>query len=542
MARSLSLWAVVVATVFLVSQSGAIDEDVVPNLELFRSMFYSYATHMREMSKEEIDSFILFPTQDLIYTLDYSNLNMVQLVYNDGLPSDLSTEAAKHVPTLMSLDELRAPLYKQAAPITIVTLPGMLGEFIPHFQFDALFSNTSTLYKQWIEAYESTSLPKEDMVYDLYALADISMPLTELFDISSIDDENGTPLFRIIAFKIHEGSLETLGAVNSTTERWNRRLTLVFNILQPYLGDIFVTGYSLTGVNSIEIPRYALQNGDWWASKMRGVITFAGVNWGTHVADCAIGEDFSEPPLLCLSSTVEISELMRLSTLLIPDIDSFVYNTAIIAESLAVIAFAAEHSPEIPEMANLTMMFPDLYQTWTQILEDFLFHTFDIQHPVSDYAGNIIRFQQLVAALYDAVVALSTNGRADYWTNTITPTEDFTYYFLSDTQQDPTVNVGPVCHTDTYMLRQQYYQLEMMEGGYLNDAQVSSPRAMFLPYLHQKYNPQQPLYSPVWLGVTSSTHWGIALEYVFPDPDDWHDPFPRDVLFNSVASFIAQDL
>jgi len=369
----------------------------------------------------------------------------------------------------------------------------------------------------------------------------IDIPLSTLFKVGSIDDDQGRPLFQMIGFALHPGSLESLATADSTTVAWNTRLTKVLNILRPFIGPLYVTGYSLSSINAIQLLLQARQNNDWWASQIEGILTLAGVNFGTQVSDCSIGEIVSSPPTLCIANTLELSTIINLSTELVPDINYFDSNTKLIAEALAVVAAAELTKPEIPEMEGLTPMFPDVEELWNDILEVLLFEVFDLKDPIGDYAGNIDRFKIAAAAINESTYSLITRLRTEWWATHTVPT-DVKYFFVNDAQVDPTINVGPVCHTDTYLLREQFYQLNMMHGGYLNDAQVSSPLAMLLPPMHMSLNPKQQPYEAYWLGLTTSTHWGIALPYVLPDPDDWADPFPRAEFITSIATFVAMKL
>jgi hypothetical protein len=115
---------------------------------------------------------------------------------------------------------------------------------------------------------------------------------------------------------------------------------------------------------------------------------------------------------------------------------------------------------------------------------------------------------------------------------------------LTSTQQDPEVVIGKKVHTDTYMLRDEYYQMVVAMGGSMvNDAQMPLEHALYLPMVHQVLNPRQKLegaYPTYWLGPVGATHWGISFPQAFLDPDRWADPYPRNVLAYSIANFVAR--
>eukprot|EP01105_Mastigella_eilhardi_P007451 TRINITY_DN18887_c0_g1_i1.p1 TRINITY_DN18887_c0_g1~~TRINITY_DN18887_c0_g1_i1.p1 ORF type:complete len:562 (-),score=132.18 TRINITY_DN18887_c0_g1_i1:46-1530(-) len=489
------------------------------------------------MEDAAIANVTLFPTADLIdAATSMSNLSEIQTVFNKHQQSDLYQEGLLHPFTL--IPEVEENLRYKNKPLTIIVFPGMFAEFIPELPYADLNDNSSFFAQKWYTEFSQTTLPKEDDTFDLFALANISLPLTDFFVCTSYDDDQGVPLFQMVEIKLHSGSLESLGDMESTTYIYLRRIEKFLNIMKAYIDHIYLAGNSRTGADVVQIVTQARENGLWWGNDVRGIITIAGVNFGTPVADCAIGDVNSDPPSLCDSFDIELSEIKSLSDELVPDISHVVQNGILWAEALGILLESELNKPTIPEMNDLELIWPSLYKTWQELLKDVLFDEFDLRHPVEDYAGNVVRFQTAVTAIYDCVWMLTTAARASWWATHTVPT-DITYMTVTGTQPDAAVNVGPKVHTDTYMMRESFYQMIMMGGGALNDAQVSHPRGLFLPAVHQRLNTAQKPYTSHWLGSVQATHWGVAIGAVFPSPDGWRDPFPRAALMKAIATFAA---
>ena len=83
-----------------------------------------------------------------------------------------------------------------------------------------------------------------------------------------------------------------------------------------------------------------------------------------------------------------------------------------------------------------------------------------------------------------------------------------------------------------------YYDLYTTHGEELNDGQVPVSRALFWPSLIQYLNPQQHRAQFTMLGVACVNHWAIAMDKVF---DVEKNPFPRDVLLNSIGTFLHME-
>ena len=158
----------------------------------------------------------------------------------------------------------------------------------------------------------------------------------------------------------------------------------------------------------------------------------------------------------------------------------------------------------------------------------------------------------VVNHLRDAVVELTTYERVRWWSQHVIPVDNFQYYSVGATMGDPrslhakrqadaSFNILKLSDSaDFQALRAFYYDLVTDSfGKQLNDGQVCVDRAIFWPSLVKALNPAQPDFRATFLGIHGGHHWNLALPNVF---DGSTDPFPRGVMVEAIATFIAQDL
>src|SRR5690606_8901524 len=116
---------------------------------------------------------------------------------------------------LQKLDGLEAWAMARA-PITIVAIPGIFGEFIDRLPFEEVLKTESTFKREWRQLCRR--LPARHRTTKVFSVKDLdyrSVPLEEVFEVGSIDGEEGMPLVRYIYLKPQFGSLETLGSLES---------------------------------------------------------------------------------------------------------------------------------------------------------------------------------------------------------------------------------------------------------------------------------------------------------------------------------------
>lgn len=194
-------------------------------------------------------------------------------------------------------------------------------------------------------------------------------------------------------------------------------------------------------------------------------------------------------------------------------------------------------------MKHMSSYYPDLKVTWNDLIKKILFEQFDLSKFVTDYEVNVMRFKVSAKKIMDAAEHLTSAYRLKWFQNNVLPRNLF-YVSFTATQPDPEVVVGKKLHTDSYMLRDEYYQMVVTMGGAkLNDAQMPFEYALFHPLVHQMLNPQQKLegaYDHYWVGPVAGTHWGISFPQAFMDPDRWSDPFPRTILAQTIANYVAR--
>merc|ERR1711871_1917961 len=206
------------------------------------------------------------------------------------------------------------------------------------------------------------------------------------------------------------------------------------------------------------------------------------------------------------------------------------------------------------EFGQLGLALPDFSKIAT-MMKGFLFKSFRIMDPVSEYYENVRKFKIVIAALSEGIISLSTQRRIQWWKDNIIPS-DVRYYGLAATMSDISSNARDVQNhlhrhisyrpnsADFRTNRAFFYDLynatatDGQPGKHLNDGQVCVDRALFWPSLNKMINPDQPSFRGTFLGIIGAHHWSIALPSVF---DKNADAFPRDVLLEALATYLAME-
>lgn len=375
--------------------------------------------------------------------------------------------------------------------------------------------------------------------------------------------EVGTPLVKLVRLNAIMGSLETIGTIERTASAYIRRIGKIFALLGESMENVYFMGYSRGAAVALQTLSMTKKDGYGtddekyaWTQHVKGLISLGGVLFGTEAADTIFYSGHVNQLLTeLLTSTVEMVDYSQEG-----DFGSMAHakevagNTKLFMDMGVELAQIGSQKPISKEMnaefRELGAPSPDYMKTAKMIVK-FLFGTFHLKEAVSEYYENIRKFKIVVNYLRDAIVELTTHERLSWWANHIIPTEGMQYLSVGATMGDPrslkakqaeaSFNILQLSDSaDFQALRAFYYDLwKDSSGKQLNDGQVCVDRAMFWPSLVKALNPKQPDFRNTFLGIHGGHHWNLALPNIF---DSKVDPFPRDVMVEAIATFIAQDL
>eukprot|EP00727_Mastigamoeba_balamuthi_P009499 m51a1_g5171 hypothetical protein (613) ;mRNA; r:139210-141973 len=502
----------------------------------FRDIF---TTHLQRntprLTESHMRQSLLFPTPELVAARGFSDLGAVDAAFARVKPSDCKrVEGGLRVGN--GPDPLAPLVARRAAgkaPVTIVSLNGMAGEFVPRPALSIAYNATSTfalVYKKMLRDHPRLTVP----VWDNRVLSDIEVPLGHVVMAGSVDAPDGTPLYNVVFFVQREGSLESLYHPDVVVPRIIQRMSLFLDLVGRHVDDFVLVGFSRGAIDALNVmARHATIP---WGGRIRGVITLDGVVYGTSLGDCGLGETTSNPPSLCETISNGMAWIELLYNGLVPKLSRVIQNTALLTRVSAEVTLALA-SLEMPRpLKQSEMLFPDVIKSYKELIRNVLFD-FDLLHPVTNYDENIQRLKNLIGGVLTSMRLLSTKTRAEWWANHTLPT-DRLYASVTGTLRDKD-HSDPELYPDEWAMRYLYYVVAQSSGQELVDGPIQTARQMFLPNVHRALNPRQGPYEAHWLGLFHTTHAGAVLDYAVPCPDNWVDPFPRKTLVDSFATWIA---
>lgn len=467
-------------------------------------------------------------------------------------------------------------LKSQRSPLTVIIVPGVLGEFIKTRAFEDVFSRNGTYYESHVKnrfARSSFAALKVDKRFDMNAFREVDRPLLDLIHTASIDDVDGNPLVNLILLDVGLLSLESMGKNRDRAQVFNRRLTKFFKVVgvPPHIAMI---GYSRGTPLALEMISQASSSGLNWFKKVRAVGGLGGVIYGSDLADEALNEKKRDVPFVQYQQLKLLMELSQSLELLSesnrPDFITKSKNALAWARFIS--GMVKLNAPEVEldlnvdlsvlksraeeVFQNLSTMsvlnVSGLWQAGKQMaLESFRLDQFDPQYDL-----NIRRWKFFVRAIADAVSELTTSARLDWWRNNTIPTAGITYYSITGSMVDPSIDRDHkdlaenkysynASLYDYILLGKSFADLKRSNGVSLNDSQVAVFKARFWPEIHEVLNPAQKPINAKFLGVLGVDHWGMALRVVNEKKngaENPYSPFPRESLLKTYAAQMVSDL
>jgi hypothetical protein len=373
--------------------------------------------------------------------------------------------------------------------------------------------------------------------------------------VGSIDDADGRPLVTVTYAAPPLGSLETLGKVEDNTAVYERRLARYFALVGG-AEDVYVLGYSRGAVVALDLAAKVAASPveSPWATRLRGVISLAGVLYGSQLADSARAKGTAMADIIDVVAELgEELETCQPDMALATRLRVQATNTARWATATAKASYQATKLPRHPEIAweGVTSEAPD-YARLTSFARRLLVdEVFTLGSWFDDYCSNVDRFKATARKAVDGIDSLTTASRVDWWRTHALPTR-LRYFALTGTMGDATRQPGRTWHgfanlhaydpgsIDFKSLRTNYYDLLGASGIEANDSQVTLSRAKFWPALGPALNPRQGELRTYFMGTVGTHHWGLAFPRAFATRDGREaNPFPRRALVNAIGAFVT---
>jgi hypothetical protein len=322
------------------SQAVAVTKETDGKLgpKAFRQMFGAYLSS--DYAREDIDKLVFLPPDGIMDAKTTGTLDDVDKRFERTLPSDWY-EAGKKQKVFADAEELERHL--EANPVHIVIIPGIFSEMIPKTPYEEIFSADSAARRAWEKTIDDLAKVHDplatDKRYSLDALGEVDASMKDLVRVGSIDSKKtGKPLVTIAYLRAQLGSLEDFGTLEEDNSYYLERLDKYFKLRakidgQAFPKHLYVMGYSRGTPVALDLVARAkrvahdgekvirrdylkLAHGDAsgaeiavdasWVDHVRGVITLAGVVYGSQLAD--VLEDPSKPQGKIHASVMNLSK------------------------------------------------------------------------------------------------------------------------------------------------------------------------------------------------------------------------------------------
>lgn len=507
------------------------------SLILFHISFPVYSYHLTDYVHHLVNNssevLVRVPDQDILNSVvdfDLVKKQARQQTYVKMLKQETDVQ-------VMSQDEFRLQLKKQVR--TFVIVPGVFSEFIKTRAFEEIFSGHSTFKQEWGNKLKFSGI--QDQRYDLASHTEKIVSLGEVLNASSIDDQQGNPLVKIILLKTNSGSLESLGQIEEVAAVFNRRLE---KYAQLYPQDhLTLIGYSRGTPLALEmLVQSEKQNLD-YLSQVTDLVALSGVIMGSSTAD--ITDDTSTDQGRLYAELKKLSNSLETSNSYFQTPFQFLKNAQAIAEFLKVFRDLESQSPdqtllfEAVRSVDLTNIF---FMVKKLISEAQLKSIFDFNQ-------NVVKFKKIIDSLLAAIDGLKTSSRQDWWRKNELP-RSIKYSSLPAVMLDPKNSlqesliyksqVGYNDSLDDKLLQSQRRTYAKNTGFQLNDSQVALHQSLFLPQVIANLNDKNSHLKIENMAVLQTHHWGVAMPSVSEMKDGRLNPFPREKILISLAAYLNQ--
>lgn len=421
--------------------------------------------------------------------------------------------------------------------LTIVVVPGVLGEFIDVRAFEEVFAKNSFAKRQWAQL--NNTYKTMDKRFALEKMSEQPQRLSELVDVASIDDAVGKPMVKLVILRTILGSLESVGSNSNTAAQFNRRLQKYINLTNDQ--NIVLLGYSRGTPLALEMVTQAQKQGLSYLARVKALVSYAGVVSGSALAD--ITDDASSDSGAMLAGVIKLRAALQEADGFLDRIPKRAHNTQAVAELGLTIA---QHSPFDPKGLLYNVRSGDFRSV------AILIGKVAAELGLKDLFGfndHVIRTRHFIDQVLKAVNELKSSNRTKWW-QTHTLPKGIQYRSLVASMVDPDNSAaeksiydskeGYSDSLDDRSLIGNMRSYKQITGIALNDSQVAVHQSLFLPNVIATLNPANAGLDIKPMGVLQTHHWGVALQVVNKMSDGRLNPFPREKVLLSLAAYINQ--
>jgi len=423
--------------------------------------------------------------------------------------------------------------------LTIVVVPGVLGEFIDVRAFEEVFARNSSAKRQWADINSKLMANNMDRRFVLEKMADVPTKLSDLVDVASIDDSTGKPVVKVVILRTILGSLESVGTNQNTAAQFNRRLQKYVNLTGDQ--NLVLLGYSRGTPLALEMVTQAQAQNLPFLSRVKAVVSYAGVVSGSALAD--ITDDPSTDSGAMLNAVIKLRNELQTADSIWDRATKRTHNT----QAVAALGFTiAKHSPFDPKGILYNVRSGDFRSIAILVakvaaelgLKDLL-----------GFNDHVIRTKKFIDEVLKAVNELKSSSRTQWW-QTHTLPKHIQYRSLVASMVDPENSAeekaiydskeGYSDSLDDKSLIGNMRSYKQITGIALNDSQVAVHQSLFLPNVISTLNPANTGLDIKPMGVLQTHHWGVALQVVNKMNDGRLNPFPREKVLWALAAYINQ--
>ncbi|MGZ3691172.1 MAG: hypothetical protein ACXVAX_06700, partial [Pseudobdellovibrio sp.] len=421
--------------------------------------------------------------------------------------------------------------------LTLVIVPGVLGEFIDTRAFEEVFARPSAARAQW-EQIVAQQKPM-DSRYQLETLGQKQESLGNLVNVASIDDSAGKPMLKVVILKTILGSLESVGANADKAAIFNRRIQQYVNLTNDQ--NIVLMGYSRGTPLALEMVTQAQAQKIPFLSRVKAVVSYAGVVSGSALAD--VTDDATSESGQMLIGAKKLYSDLQLSDSIWDRLEKRAHNTQAVTDFIWTIA----KNTKFDFNSFLNTARSGDFKTIAALIAQMA-SQFGVQD-MFDFNGHVNRTKTFISEVLKAVTELKSENRRQWW-QTHTLPKNIQYLSIAASMVDPAVNAEEKAIYDSHegyndslddrSLIENMRSYRQLTGVAINDSQVALHQSLFLPEVISNLNPNNSNLNIKLLGVLQTHHWGVSLEVVNKMNDGRMNPFPREKVLLSLAAYLNQ--
>jgi hypothetical protein len=353
---------------------------------------------------------------------------------------------------------------------------------------------------------------------------------------------------RVILLQTPRFSLESIGSLDELTPIFARRLAKVFGVLGETPENLVLVGYSMGTAVALDVLCHARDTD--WAQSVCGVVSLAGVNYGSTAADAVLTPGSDDPSAQQLRLILETTRSLEITHgRLRPRARNYKRWAKFALEMRKLQPAETEAGPQtekgtvgMEDARSLVGLLLSVLRTFTPGVGRTKKVLLDLD---PNHDKNVRRWTLLVERAVRAIGNLTTESRLSWWGEHAVPAQAV-YYALPAVFAEPERNAALALNTRVvqpgsvdYLANLGTYRDYVKAGGTcLNDGQVGYHQTRFWPQLAAARNPEQDPFHEELLGVLAGHHWAPALATGISGKS----PFPREALLQAIALKVDWDL